>query len=204
MKKDGIIYTILFSFTATFLVVLILGFAYQSTSKKVSDHAGLINRKVILSAFGYEVTDENRINQDYSSIIKTVEIDGIEIYVTEKDGSLYFGKKFAGNGLWGTITGVIAVNSTADEIYGFKILSHNETPGLGARIEEKWFLDQMKNEAIGPSGISLNRNGSGKGDTDKSNSSIDAITGATQTSVFISRIINNEIKILKKIAGKLK
>lgn len=204
MNKNGIVYTIFFSFISAFLIVLALGFAYQSTKQKVEEYSRLNARRAVLAAFGYNEYDEDRINTLYETMIKKRQIVGIDIYTVEKDGELYFGKYFSGNGLWGTITGVITVNADATEIYGFEILSHNETPGLGARIEEPWFLDQMRNEKIGPSGIALNRNGPGSGDEDRGNSSIDAITGATQTSISISRIINNEIPILKKIAGELK
>ncbi|MDT8298577.1 MAG: FMN-binding protein, partial [Spirochaetaceae bacterium] len=110
-------------------------------------------------------------------------------------------KQFQGNGLWGTITGVLAVDSSLSQIIGLDVISHSETPGLGGRIEEDWFKDQFREEQIGPDGITV-RKGEGGVDDDKENSTVDGITGASLTSAAMEVIINNEIEYLRQEAAK--
>jgi len=63
--------------------------------------------------------------------------------------------------------------------------SHNETPGLGGRIDEAWFKEQFRNRKIViGTGLSY--------DTEQENQ-LDAITGATSTSRSILNILNDVI-----------
>jgi len=106
-------------------------------------------------------------------------------------------KRFSGQALWGTVSGVIAVDESVSEIIGFEIISQNETPGLGGRIEESWFTQQFRGETIPPEGIIVAK-GEGKPDYDTDNGSIDGITGASLTSARIEKIVNSEISQLRK------
>jgi len=67
-------------------------------------------------------------------------------------------------------------------IKGVRILKHSETPGLGARITEKSFLDEFKDIEI--KDIYLKREG-GK---------IDAITGSTISSKAVTEAVYEEAK----------
>ena len=203
MNKNGIIYTVVFSFIVTFLFVFILGVSYLLTKSKVDSYRELSEKKSILSAFGYPVED-NKVISEYNDKIKTIRIDGVDYLKSENGGKTVIGKKFTGSGLWGNISGVISITSDSSQIYGFEITSHNETPGLGGRIEEPWFINQFKGENISKGPLKMNKDSaSDKGDGDKKNGSFDTITGATQTSNFLKIIINNEISQLKKVTGKI-
>ena len=70
-------------------------------------------------------------------------------------------------------------------ISGVSIVSQNETPGLGARIEEPWFTAQFAGKQ-GPFTIVEE----GTADTP---SEVDAITGATRTSESFRNIVNRAV-----------
>jgi len=73
-------------------------------------------------------------------------------------------------GYGGTIELMLGIGPSG-KITGLYVLKHCETPGLGAKIVEKWFTDQFKGKSLGASKIYVKKDG---GD-------IDQITGATIT-----------------------
>ena len=117
-------------------------------------------------------------------------VDGEEILVS----------KFSGKAIWGTVNGIIAMDKDLKTIKGIDIISHNETPGLGGRIEEEWFLNQFKGETINGSNINVIQ-GSGDGNYDSADGIIDGIVGATRTSHSIEVMINQKIKSLREEVG---
>jgi Na+-transporting NADH:ubiquinone oxidoreductase subunit C len=74
---------------------------------------------------------------------------------------------------------------------GVSIVSQNETPGLGARIEEPWFTSQFAGKT-GP--FRFVEEG-----TSNSDDEIDSITGATRTSQSFKNIINSVVNDGSKI-----
>jgi Na+-transporting NADH:ubiquinone oxidoreductase subunit C len=102
--------------------------------------------------------------------------------------------------LWGDVRGIIAVDKDVTTITGFDIISHNETPGLGGRIDEAAYKDQLIGEVVGPGGM-IRETRTGSYDYDHTNGTIDSITGATRTSDSMVKIINNELSRLRDLLG---
>jgi Na+-transporting NADH:ubiquinone oxidoreductase subunit C len=106
---------------------------------------------------------------------------------------------FKFSGLWGIINAVINVSPgitesgfQADRIQGLRIISHQETPGLGGRIEEPLFLKQFIDYNLkDPLIISMTPKS-------ESSNSINGITGATMTCSFLEKGINSLLGELKK------
>ena len=86
---------------------------------------------------------------------------------------------------------VVGVNGGLSKITGIRVIAHNETPGLGAKISESWFGEQFKGLSAA---VKLDLV---KGEPDKENQ-IQAITGATISSQALVDIINKEIEDIKK------
>ena len=128
-------------------------------------------------------------------------MEGESIVKADINGNILLVKQFSGQGLWGTVTGVIAVNRDVSRIIGLDIISHEETPGLGGRIEEDWFKDQFRGEAIPDSGIKVKK-GEGGSDNNPDNGIVDGVTGASLTSAAMEVIVNNQIAELRKEAAE--
>lgn len=94
-------------------------------------------------------------------------------------------------GLWGLITAVVGVNPATGAFRQLRILDQNETPGLGARITEPWFLAQSDGRR-GP--FRLVPEGTRSTRTDE----LDAITGATDTSAAIRDMLNGVVRDLPR------
>jgi Na+-transporting NADH:ubiquinone oxidoreductase subunit C len=205
MNKDSPLYTVLFTFFICVFFVFFLALAGELTKDRVAANRRFAERSAVLRALGIPVETAEKVDATYESAVAVSSVGSAELYRAVVDGSVRFAKRFSGSALWGTVTGVIAVDSAVERIAGLEIVSHNETPGLGGRIDEPWFKDQFRGERIGSAGIAV-RQGSGKGDPDKENGELDAVTGASRTSGSMEKIVNAEIAALRAVrdAGGLK
>ena len=198
MKKTGLIYTVLISVVSAFLFVFLLSLAYGATKSKVEENTRFTEARAYLVASGITVDGDTDIEALFKSTFPGFDKDAA-YQTTTVNGKSVVVSPFQGNGLWGTIIGVIGMTSDLQRIVGFEIVSHVETPGLGGRIDEVWFKDQFKGE-YAEKGIIV-KHGAGGGDTDPDNGEVDGITGASRTSDAIQVIVNNQIDMLKKELG---
>ncbi len=197
-KEHGLAYTIVFTFTICFVFVFGLVFANEQIDAMVQRNKQIAAQSAVLNAFGIVYTNQEDVQALYADILKE-KYDGIELFKSTKDDQTRYAKHFVGAGLWGSIEGIIAVSEDMQRIVGLEIISHNETPGLGGRIEEDWFTDQFRNELIVDGTITVM--GQGQGDPDSENGNVDAITGASRTSASMQSMLNNELAIMANLLG---
>ncbi len=198
MKKSGLVYTVIVSVVFSFLFVFLLSLAYGATKGKVEENQRLTEARAYLVAAGITVDDDMDIEASFNSTFP--DFDSNSPYqTTTVNGRSVIVSPFQGNGLWGTITGVIGMTSNLQRIVGFEIVSHVETPGLGGRIDEAWFKNQFKGE-YAANGIVV-KHGGGGGDKDPDNGMVDGITGASRTSDSVQTIVNQQIDKLKSELG---
>lgn len=97
----------------------------------------------------------------------------------------------SGQGFWAPIKGIIGIKADRKTITAIAFYRQNETPGLGAEIAKPEFRNQFNGKVMltGEKPLSIKRPGAV---LDKS--SVHAVTGATQTSVRLEKIINNALK----------
>ena len=193
MNREGTIYTIVFVFIVSFAFVLLLSLTNQATIEQVELNQEIVRQGAILSAMGIEAEGSEEIQEKYDTVATDPDAG---LYVATVNGQLVYGTQFAGPGLWGTIEGVIAVTADLREIVGIEIVSDNETPGLGGRINEPWFKDQFRGERVTAGGIDVTQI-AGDGDPDRVNGLIDGVTGATRTSDSMEAIVNRELQRLQ-------
>jgi len=116
-----------------------------------------------------------------------------------------------GPGFWGPIHGFLGVaadpasehagEGDALELLGIAFVSHSETPGLGARIQNKEFTEQFEEMTLTPPKeegarwIELQKEGAALGPNE-----VHAITGATRTSDAVETFLNGSFhEILKAL-----
>ncbi|NQT59646.1 MAG: FMN-binding protein [Bacteroidetes bacterium] len=187
MKKESFyfkrIYPLLFMLIITVLCISLTAGLFLSTQDRVTANESLFLRKTVLEAAGIEYPDDfMAITELYESSVQ--ENNGF-YSVTAGDGNQVYVLPFSGPGLWGTINIMVGYNSSLDALTGIGVVSQNETPGLGARIEEAWF----KNQFVGKWGpFTLVEEG-----TADQPDEIDGITGATRTSRGMQLILNKAV-----------
>jgi len=105
------------------------------------------------------------------------------------------GFRFRGLGFWAPIEGILALTPDTERTLGLVILQQTETPGLGGRVAEPVFTQQFRKGVVVvpplPDGrcVTLYTPGMGA----RSEHAVDAITGATRTSLAMERILNRRL-----------
>ncbi len=115
-----------------------------------------------------------------------------EAYTLKKDTLITaYALPIQGQGFWAPIKGIIGIASDKKTITGIVFYEQKETPGLGAQITTVKFRSQFKGRVMstGPKALNFKRPGEILGKSD-----VHAVTGATQTSIRLERIINNGLK----------
>ena len=202
MKEHGLIYTVFFTFVVCFVFVFVLSLTNNATAAQVELNQTLSRQRAILRAMDIEFLSDDEVENIFVDIEGQLVGDGI-VYTTIRNGEQVVAVPFNGAGLWGSINGVLALNGDGSRIVGLELIAHNETPGLGARIDESWYKRQFSGELIPPSGTVTMASRRGVGDPDSENGEVDGVTGATRTSEAMMIIINNEIERIRNIINTI-
>jgi Na+-transporting NADH:ubiquinone oxidoreductase subunit C len=181
---------LIFMAVATIICIVLTSSLHLLTRERVELNELFFMRRSILDAAAVEHTgDVEGVNAIYESMVSETG----EVYVVTTDEGNNYVKVFKGPGLWGEITILVGFEDDLKTISGVSVFAQNETPGLGARIEEPWFSQQFKGKA-GP--FSLVEEG-----TATASDEMDAITGATRTSDAFKNIINRAISESATLKG---
>lgn len=159
------------------------------TSEKIAVNEGIKVKSSVLSAFGIKF-ESDTADSIFASKIREIDLNdnGAMAYKTDNDDIAFI---FEGAGLWGNITGIIALDKNLETIVGIKILSQVETPGLGGRISEREYLDQFIGKKIIPELLIV------KNKSVLAENEVDGISGATLTSEKLQDIINDNVTIYR-------
>ena len=122
-----------------------------------------------------------------------------EIYRRKGGTSEDIGFVFTGMGFWDRITGVVVLSPDLKKIVNIRFLDQKETPGLGARIEEPWFTDQFKGLQIAWDDPVGERVIVGPSPDPQAKNRVDAITGASQTSLAVMKMVNSELEEFREV-----
>ncbi len=180
--------------------VAAVNFATQDLLEK---NAAMHRNRVICSAFMLEVegTSAEAYETAVTANIEALEVDGRQIY-KQSTGDGAIGFVFGGMGFWDRITGILVLTPDLNEVINVQFLDQKETPGLGARIEEAWFTDQFKGLRLNWGDMSGQRVVVGASPDPNAENRVDAITGATQTSMALMRFMNEELARIRDAAEK--
>ena len=186
MKKTGFfaerLKPVIIMAVLTIVCISVVSGIHLSTQELVIANEGLFLKKAVLYAGGLEIPETNTgINAVYDE--QVVEKDGV--FEIHDNGGRILSYAFisGGPGLWGEIQAVTAFAPDFTTFVGVEFIKQNETPGLGARITEAWFKEQMRGKSFP---LQMVPEG-----TASAPAEIDAITGASRTSDYVLRIFNS-------------
>jgi Na+-transporting NADH:ubiquinone oxidoreductase subunit C len=123
----------------------------------------------------------------------------LPLFIGEKDGKKFYIAPIRGKGLWDAIWGYVALNEEM-VVQGAYFDHKGETPGLGANIKQRFFMDDFVGEHL------LDKNGNfigitvAKGNADpkndnKTDNEVDAIAGATITGDGVTAMIKTDLRL---------
>lgn len=127
------------------------------------------------------------------------------MFVAEQNGKTLYIIPIVGKGLWGPIWGNICLDEDMNTIKGASFGHKGETPGLGAEIAQKFFIDRWIGETISDetgefSKFEIVKDGSGASQPKK----VDGITGGTITSKGVEEMANRCLAVYAKYFQSLK
>ena len=179
--------------TTAFFSSIVIGFT-QLTSEKVKANEKLSFERAVLSVLpGLYREEMNNLELHRTFTEQVTEPDELSAgaYTLRQNGKIVaYALPIEGQGFWAPIKGVIGIKADKKTITAIAFYQQNETPGLGAEIAKPVFRDQFKGKviSIGDKPLNIKRPGTELGDSD-----VHAVTGATQTSTRLEKIINSAL-----------
>ncbi len=162
----------------------ILGFTYSLTEKPIEQ----ANKKALQEALSLVLPQEGTISPEPLK----AELDGTEYeyYLqTVNDSTCNWAIKSSVIGFGGTLTVLVGVEP-GGIVHATRVLSHSETPGLGAKCQtESSFIDQFRSFDSVAGKLAVRKDG---GD-------IDAITASTITSRAYTLAVSNAARLALKL-----
>lgn len=130
---------------------------------------------------------------------KSGKVRKLPLFVGEKDGKTFYVAPIRGKGLWDAIWGYIAMDKNM-VVQGAYFDHKGETPGLGANIKQRYFMDDFIGEHLMSDagvfkGIRVAKGNNDPKNEEKTDYEVDAIAGATITGDGVSAMIKSDLKL---------
>lgn len=122
----------------------------------------------------------------------------LPLFVGEKDGKEVYVVPVRGKGLWDAIWGFVALDANM-VVQGVYFDHKGETPGLGAEIKQRYFMDDFTGEKFLDGevfkGITVAKGNNDPKNEIKDDHEIDALAGATITGDGVSAMLKKDVKM---------
>ena len=130
---------------------------------------------------------------------KNGKVRKLPLFVGEKDGKTFYVAPIYGKGLWDAIWGYVSMDENM-VVQGAYFDHKGETPGLGANIKQRYFMDDfygehLLNESGIFQGITVAKGNNDPKNEEKTDYEVDAIAGATITGDGVSAMIKKDLAL---------
>ena len=192
-------YIIIYSAILVVIVAFLLAFIYQALKPRQDANVALDIKKQILYSLNIRGLDGSEAEAKYADVVKAEkDVEGQKVYECEVDGEKVLVASLKGMGLWGGISGYMAIKGDGT-VYGAYFNHESETAGLGAEIKDSqaWQEKFIGKKIYGDDGsvvLSVVKK------VDDPTTQVDCVTGATLTSNGVDAMIKD---CLKNVCQKL-
>jgi len=182
----------MFVATACFSIVII-GLSEVTRARVEANQKLALEQAVVsvLPGLGGPGLSSAEIHRRFTEQVSEPDASSGGAYTLKKEGQIVgYALPISGQGFWAPIEGIIGIEADKRTVTGIAFYRQNETPGLGAEITKPAFRNQFEGKqlAAGAKPINMRRPGAELGP-----SGVHAVTGATQTSTRLERIINTDL-----------
>jgi len=130
---------------------------------------------------------------------KNGKVRKLPLFVGEREGKTFYVAPIRGKGLWDAIWGYISMDENMI-VQGAYFDHKGETPGLGANIKQRYFMDDFIGEHLMSDagvfkGIRVAKGNNDPKNEEKTDYEVDAIAGATITGDGVSAMIKSDLKL---------
>jgi len=189
-------YIIIYSTILVVIVAFLLAFIFKALKPMQDANVALDVKKQILYSLNIRDLDGAEAETKYAEVVKEEsETEGQKYFVCQIDGQDIQVVSLKGMGLWGGISGYIAIDKDG-KVYGAYFNHDSETAGLGAEIKDSkaWqekFIGKKIFAEDGSVILSVVKK------VDNPDSQVDCVTGATLTSNGVDAMIKDGLKNFK-------
>lgn len=204
MNKTSPVYVLLFVMALCVVFGIGLSGVHHATLDTLSKNEKLHKNRAISQAFRLDVRGarpedfQMAIDRHIKKTSITHKGRDFEVFATRPPRENLVGFRFSGLGFWGPITGIAVFSDDLQTMVNIQFLEHQETPGLGGRIEEPWFTEQFRGLKIPWEKPPAQRIIIGGSADPNVKNRVDAITGASQTSMALMKSLNAELALFQK------
>ena len=190
-------YIIVYSAILVVIVAFLLAFVYQALKPMQDANVALDVKKQILYSLNIRNLDGAEAEAKYSEVVKDEkDVNGQKVYSCSVDGKDIVVVSLKGMGLWGGISGYLAVDKE-EKVFGAYFNHESETAGLGAEIKDSqaWqekFIGKKIFDENGNVILSVVKK------VESPESQVDCVTGATLTSNGVDAMIKDCLKKVKE------
>lgn len=184
--------------------------AFVSKNKVESEFSIYIKKQLVIqgdkiveddNAYLIDVKKEKELAKDESYQRR------LPLFIGEKEGKTFYVVPIRGKGLWDAIWAYIGLDDNM-VVQGVYFDHAAETPGLGANIKQRFFMDDFIGENVLSNGtfkgITVAKGNADPKNIDKTDNEVDAITGSTITGDGVTAMIKSELKLYVPYFNTLK
>ncbi|SDR69117.1 Na+-transporting NADH:ubiquinone oxidoreductase subunit C [Polaribacter sp. KT25b] len=174
---------------------------FVSTDVAGTEFLKYIKKQIIIQ--GDKVTEDNKaylidVKKEQASA-KAGNERRLPLFIGEKDGKTFYVTPIRGKGLWDAIWGYVAMDENM-VVQGAYFDHKGETPGLGANIKQRFFMDDFIGEHLMTDsgefkGITVKKGNNDPKNEEKTDYEVDAIAGATITGDGVTAMIKSDLKL---------
>ena len=173
---------------------------FVSTDQVAQTFSTFIKEQIVLE--GDQITtDDNAYLIDLKkeeANAKAGKTRRLPVFIGEKDNKKYYIIPMRGKGLWDAIWGFVALDNQM-VVQGVYFDHKGETPGLGANIKQRYFMDDFIGESIMSNGrytgITVAKGNNDPTNEIKDDNEVDALAGATITGDGVSAMIKQSVAL---------
>ena len=131
----------------------------------------------------------------------------LPLFIAEKEGRNLYVAPIRGKGLWDAIWAYVSVDEDM-VIRGIYFDHKAETPGLGANIKQRFFMDDFIGESLLDSqgnfkGVTVSKTNLDPKNEDKYDNEVDAIAGSTITGDGVTAMIRSDLSLYQPYFNSL-
>ena len=131
----------------------------------------------------------------------------LPLFLAQKDGRNLYVAPIRGKGLWDAIWAYVSVDENMI-IRGIYFDHKAETPGLGANIKQRFFMDDFIGESLLDSqgnfkGVTVSKTNLDPKNEDKYDNEVDAIAGSTITGDGVTAMIRSDLSLYQPYFNSL-
>lgn len=201
--KDKAWFPIVYMFVVTLFLSAIIIIFGSFTRRRVEDNERIAFERAVLEALPIDIAPRMSPSEIHGIYLKTMRdstaATGGALRYMKGDSLIAYALPLEGPGFWAPIKGVIGIGADKKTVTGIAFYEQNETPGLGGEIVRPGFRDQFVGKHLSVKEIPLEIRMAG---AELDQSSVHAITGATQTSTRLGRFMNERLHTWQAAVGE--